>query len=390
MRLHKSHSVEASRAQPRRHHYRQIDGAFNRLARVDWLLVFAITGLVIIGTAMLYSAAGGNTSPWASRHLIRFGIGLALMLTIAFVGIQHCFKVSYFAYGLCFILLIVVELVGSGTGATRWLDIGIMRLQPSELMKVALILALARLLHNASIESSNRIHVLGPAILMILAPSALVLRQPDLGTAMLIVIGGIVLLFLGGVALRKFGIAAALACVVAPIAWFMLHDYQRSRILTFLQPDKDPLGAGYHILQSFIAMGSGGLFGKGWLKGTQAQLSFLPEKHTDFVFTMLGEELGLAGCVFVLLLFTVTIFRLYKIGLLAEARFTRLVALGVATTLFLYVFINVAMVMGLMPVVGVPLPFISFGGTAMLTLQVGLGVALAGAIDLKNPLQNMR
>jgi rod shape determining protein RodA len=375
---------------PYLHQNKESNSTLQRLSRIDWLIVFAVAGIALIGTAMLYSASGGSTTPWAGRHAIRFAVGMGLMLIIALVGMKPFFKVSYFAYGLCFLLLIVVEFVGSGSGATRWLDVGFMRLQPSELMKVALVLALARLLHNAGVESTNRFYILGPALLMILAPTVLILKQPDLGTAMLIVVGGVVLLFIGGVALRKFGIAATIACIAAPIAWFMLHDYQRSRILTFLQPDRDPLGSGYHILQSFIAMGSGGVFGKGWLKGTQAQLSFLPEKHTDFVFTMLGEELGMAGCIFVLILFSIIIFRLYRIGLLAEAKYGRLLAIGMATTLFLYVFINVAMVMGLMPVVGVPLPFISFGGTAMLTLQIGLGAALAVAVDLKDPMFRMR
>jgi rod shape determining protein RodA len=265
-----------------------------------------------------------------------------------------------------------------------------MRLQPSELMKIALILALARLLHDAGPDSADRLHVLGPAILLIAAPAALVLKQPDLGTAVLIVGGGVTILFMGGVAWWKFGIAGALTTAAAPVAWSLLHDYQKNRVLTFLEPERDPLGAGYHILQSMIAMGSGGVFGKGWLQGTQSHLSFLPEKHTDFVFTMLGEELGLAGGLFVLLLFAIAIARLHRISFMAESRFGRLTAMGVATTLFLYVFINVAMVMGLSPVVGVPLPFVSYGGTAMLTLQIGLGLALAVSVDRREPLSGPR
>ena len=238
--------------------------------------------------------------------------------------------------------------------------------------------------------ASASLHILGPALLLIAAPTALVLKQPDLGTAVLIVGGGVTILFMGGVAWWKFGIAGALGAAAAPIGWSLLHDYQKNRVLTFLEPERDPLGAGYHILQSMIAMGSGGTFGKGWLQGTQSHLSFLPEKHTDFVFTMLGEELGLAGGLFVLLLFAIAIGRLYRISFMAESRFGRLTAMGVATTLFLYVFINVAMVMGLAPVVGVPLPFVSYGGTAMLTLQIGLGLALAVSVDRRESLSGPR
>ncbi|MBT6312427.1 MAG: rod shape-determining protein RodA, partial [Alphaproteobacteria bacterium] len=210
------------------------------------------------------------------------------------------------------------------------------------------------------------------------------------GTAVLLCAGGVAILFLAGVAWWKFGIAAALAAGAAPIAWSFLHDYQRARVLTFMEPERDPLGAGYHIIQSMIALGSGGTFGKGWLQGTQSHLSFLPEKHTDFVFTMLGEELGLAGGLFVLALFALLIARIYRIAFLSESRFGRLLALGVGTTLFLYVAINVSMVMGLAPVVGVPLPFISYGGTAMLTLQIGLGLALAVAVDRSDPMEKNR
>ncbi len=361
-----------------------------RLARVDWLLVLAVTGIALIGAAMLYSAAGGSASPWAGRHGVRYGIGLAGMLAIAVLGLRRCFQLAYLGYGACFLLLILVALVGTGEGASRWIDIGFMRLQPSELMKVALILALARLFHGAGPDRSDRLHVLGPALLLIVAPAALVLKQPDLGTAALIVVGGVTVMFLAGVAWWKFALAGALGAAAAPVAWTFMHEYQRARVMTFLEPERDPLGTGYHILQSIIALGSGGAFGKGWLQGTQAHLSFLPEKHTDFVFTMLGEELGMAGGIFVLLLFALVIARLYRIGLMAESRFGRLTALGVATTLFLYVFVNIAMVMGLAPVVGVPLPFVSYGGTAMLTLQIGFGLALAVAVDRRASLDAPR
>lgn len=369
---------------------RRADDVLVRLARIDWLLVAAVTGIAVIGAAMLYSAAGGSFSPWAGRHAVRYAAGLVVMLAIAAMGMRRCFALAYFGYLGCFLLLILVAVIGTGAGAVRWIDLGFMRLQPSELMKIALVVALARLLHGAGTDTADRLHVLGPALLLIVAPAALVLKQPDLGTAALIAIGGTSILFFSGVAWWKFAAAGAALAGAAPVAWSFLHEYQRNRVLTFMDPERDPLGAGYHILQSMIALGSGGAFGKGWLQGTQARLSFLPEKHTDFVFTMLGEELGLAGGVFVLVLFAIVIARLYQIGLAAESRFGRLTALGVATTIFLYVFVNVAMVMGLAPVVGVPLPFVSYGGTAMLTLQIGLGLALAIGVDRRDPLEGGR
>ena len=361
-----------------------------RIARVDWLLVLTVSAIAGIGAAMLYSAGGGSATPWAGRHGVRYAVGLVIMLVLAFGGLRRWYSLAYLGYGACFLLLVVVEVAGSGSGATRWIDLGVMRLQPSELMKVALVLALARLLHEAGPDGADRLHVLGPALLLIAAPAMLVLKQPDLGTAVLLCAGGVAILFLAGVAWWKFGIAAALAAGAAPIAWSFLHDYQRARVLTFMEPERDPLGAGYHIIQSMIALGSGGTFGRGWLQGTQSHLSFLPEKHTDFVFTMLGEELGLAGGLFVLALFALLIARIYRIAFLSESRFGRLLALGVGTTLFLYVAINVSMVMGLAPVVGVPLPFVSYGGTAMLTLQIGLGLALAVAVDQTDPMENTR
>ncbi|MEQ9126131.1 MAG: rod shape-determining protein RodA, partial [Alphaproteobacteria bacterium] len=363
------------------------DDVVARLARVDWLLILLVTAIAAIGAGMLYSAADGHASPWAGRHAVRYGAGVVQMLAIAAFGARRCLKLAYPAYAACFLLLVMVEVAGTGDGSTRWIDVGFMRLQPSELMKVALVLALARLFHDFGADGADRLHVLAPALLMIAAPTALVLKQPDLGTAVLIAAGGGALLFFAGAAWWKFGLAGAAAAAAGPIAWSFLHDYQKARILTFLEPERDPLGSGYHILQSMIALGSGGAFGKGWLQGTQAHLAFLPEKHTDFVFTMLGEELGLAGGLFVLLLFALVIFRLYQIGLRAESRFGRLTALGVATMLFLYVFVNMAMVMGLAPVVGVPLPFVSYGGTAMLTLQLGFGLALAVAVDRSDPLE---
>jgi len=258
-------------------------------------------------------------------------------------------------------------------GAQRWINLGVIKLQPSELMKVGLTLALARYFHGVSSEDVRRIPCLFVPLVLIALPSALVLKQPDLGTALfLIMIGGAVF-FVAGVRLWKFGLALAAAGAAVPIVWSTLRTYQQKRILTFLDPESDPLGAGYHILQSKIALGSGGLFGKGFMQGSQSHLNFLPEKQTDFIFTMMAEEFGMAGGLLLLGLYILIMIYGFAIGLRSRTHFGRLLALGLTSMLFLYVFINIAMVMGLIPVVGVPLPLISYGGNAMLTLMIGIG-----------------
>jgi rod shape determining protein RodA len=276
------------------------------------------------------------------------------------------------------VLLVAVDVVGEiGMGAQRWIDLGIIQLQPSEVMKIAIVLALARYFHGASYEDVGRPIYLIVPILMILVPVALVMKQPDLGTAMMLLMVGGALFFLAGVRLWKFAvvIAAGIGCV--PVAWQFLHEYQRNRVLIFMNPESDPLGTGYHITQSKIALGSGGLMGKGFLMGTQSHLSFLPERQTDFIFTMLAEELGMVGGITLLLLYSLLIAYGLIIAMRCRNQFGRLVGLGVSTNMFLYVFINIAMVMGLIPVVGVPLPLISYGGTAMLTVLFGFGLVMS-------------
>ncbi len=349
----------------------------DKLARVSWGYVGAIVLLGAVGYAMLYSAAGGSHEPWAWRHAVRLATGVVIMLFVALVDPRLWFRVAYLAYGGAFAALVGVEIMGSlAKGAQRWIDLGFVQLQPSELMKVALVLALARYFHGATLPQVGRPFFLVPPVLMIAAPALLVLKQPDLGTTVMLVASGAVVLFLAGVRWWKFALVGAAAAGALPVIWGQLHDYQRERVLTFLDPGQDPLGAGYHIIQSQIALGSGGVWGKGFLEGTQAQLSFLPEKHTDFVFTMLAEEQGLVGALAVLALY----FGVFAMGLLFALRtrshFGRLVAAGASVTFFLYVVINVAMVTGLIPVVGVPLPLVSYGGTAMMTVMVGCGLAL--------------
>ena len=352
-----------------------------KLRALHWPLVGLLLAIGAVGYAMLYSAGGGSHGPWAWRHGLRLAVGFPLMLAVALIEPRFWFKLAYPCYGLVLAMLVAVDVLGEiNKGAQRWLDLGFMQLQPSELMKVALVLALARYFHAAYLPDLRRPWVLGPALLLILLPSALVLVQPDLGTAVTLLVSGAALLFMAGVPLWLFAAAGCLGAAVVPVLWANLHDYQRRRVFTFLDPEADPLGSGYHIIQSKIALGSGGFWGRGYLQGSQAQLSFLPEKHTDFAFTMLAEELGLVGALGVLLLFLLVILFGLAAAIRAPSQFGRLLAVGVVLNLFIYVAINVAMVTGLIPVVGVPLPLISYGGTAMLTLVVSLGLLLS--IDL--------
>jgi rod shape determining protein RodA len=327
---------------------------------------------------MLYSAAGGSPGPWAWRHGVRLALGFPLMVAVAMVDPRLWFRLSYPAYGAVLALLVGVDVLGEiSKGAQRWLDLGVLQLQPSELMKVAMVMALARYFHAAYLEDLRRPLVLLPALLLILLPCALVLVQPDLGTAATLLVSGTALLFMAGVRIWKFVAVGLAGAAALPVLWTHLHAYQRQRVFTFLDPESDPLGSGYHIIQSKIALGAGGLWGQGYLHGSQAQLSFLPEKHTDFAFTMLAEELGFAGAVSVLTLFLAAILLGLVVALRAPSQYGRLLAAGVVLNLFIYVAINVSMVTGLIPVVGVPLPLISYGGTAMLTLVLSLGLLLS-------------
>jgi rod shape determining protein RodA len=350
----------------------------DRMRGIRWGLVLLIAALSTIGFAMLYSAADGDFQPWAWRQMTRFAIALAAMIAVALIDQRTWFRAAYWIYAIALILVVVVDLHGTaGLGAQRWISIGGVELQPSEIMKLALVLALARYFHSRSSEDAERLRTLAVPALLIAVPTALVLKQPDLGTAMMLLATGAILLFLGGVGLRVFVAAALTAGVAAPLSWsLLLRDYQKTRLYTFLDPDRDPLGAGYHIMQSKIALGSGGLFGKGFLHGTQSHLSFLPEKQTDFIFTMIAEEFGLVGGVVLLLLYVVVIGYAFAIALRSRSEFGRLLGLGIAVNFFLYAFINMAMVMGLLPVVGVPLPLISYGGTALMTVMLGFGLLL--------------
>jgi rod shape determining protein RodA len=348
-----------------------------KLRFLNWPFVLVVVLVAASGYGMLYSAGGGAHAPWAWRHGLRFGGGLLVMLLVALIDVRLWYRCAYAIYGAALVALIAVEVAGdTAMGAQRWIDLGVFQLQPSEVMKIALVLALARYFHSAYLEEvGSSLHLIVP-LWMVLVPAALVLKQPDLGTAIMLIAGAAALFFLAGVRWWKFALLIGGVLGALPVIWQYLHGYQKQRVMTFLDPDRDPLGSGYHIIQSKIALGSGGVWGKGFLKGTQSQLSFLPEKQTDFAFTMLAEEAGLIGALALLFLLLVLTAYGFVFALRARSHFGRLLATGVASTFFLYVVINIAMVTGLIPVVGVPLPLISYGGTAMITVLFGFGLML--------------
>jgi len=349
-----------------------------KIADLNWGMILVLICIAGIGTLALFSAGGGSLDPWADRHAIRFGLGLLMLGAVAMVDIRFWMRWAYAAYAVALVLLILVPILGIvGMGARRWIDLGPFTIQPSEIMKITLVLALARYFHGCTLEEVGKFRWLLVPLVMIVAPVVLVMKQPDLGTALLLLAGSGIIFLLSGVRLWKFAVALLGGAAAIPVAWGLMHDYQRQRVLTFLDPDADPLGAGYHILQSKIALGSGGLFGKGFLEGTQSHLSFLPEKQTDFAFTNLAEEFGLVGAAVLIGLYLLLFAYGHAISLRARSQFGRLLAGGINGLVFLYVFINIAMVTGLVPVVGVPLPLVSYGGTAMMTILFGCGLMMS-------------
>ena len=350
-----------------------------KLGQIDWTLCLLLTAIAGIGGVMLYSIAGGSWSPWAARHLILYAVCFLLMVAMATVDLRVWFTLAYPIYGFGVLMLLAVALIGHSTlGAKRWLDIGPIRVQPSEFIKIGLVLALARFYHGLAAHRARwSWWLLGPAALIGL-PAALVAHQPDLGTAILIAVTGGLMMVLAGLSMRVVGVGLALVAIGVPLASkFVLKPYQNARLFTFLNPEADRSGAGYHIIQSEIALGSGGLLGKGLGLGTQSQLNFLPEKSTDFIFSSMAEELGFLGCATVLALYAAVIFLGLRTATIAHSHFGRLSASGVIITFALCVLINGAMVMGLAPVVGVPMPLLSFGGTVMITMMMGFAVVLS-------------
>ncbi|HEY2873787.1 MAG TPA: rod shape-determining protein RodA [Reyranella sp.] len=352
-------------------------GFGEKIWRINWGLLLVLTAIAAVGVVALYSAAGGRFDPWAGKHAMRYGVAFGLCLVVALIHPKIWLALAWPIYVFSMLLLVAVDVIGKiGMGAQRWLVLGPLQIQPSEIVKVAVILVLARYYHGLTRERAERFLYTLPPLMIIMAPVALVMVQPDLGTAMMVLLGGAALLFVAGVRIWMFLGAAVAAVGCLPFAWSFMHEYQRKRVLTFLDPDRDPLGAGYHITQSKIAIGSGGLFGKGFLKGTQSALNFLPEKQTDFIFTTFVEEWGMIGALVLLALFTLVLLWGFSIALRSQHHFGRLVALGVTSMMFLYVFINTSMVMGLLPVVGVPLPLVSNGGTAMVSVMFACGLLI--------------
>jgi rod shape determining protein RodA len=352
-----------------------------KLWRVHWIVLIVIALLGSIGVAALYSVSDGSFQPWAERHALRIALGIGLIIVLAVLPLRLWLGAAYPFYLLALALIMLVPVVGVvQMGARRWISMPGFQFQPSELMKIALIVALARYYQWLPPERVSRPLWVAVPLVMIALPTAFVIKQPDLGTAILFAAVGLSLMFLAGVHLGYFISGGVALAALLPVIWARLHDYQKRRVEIFLNPEKDPLGAGYHIMQSKIALGSGGLNGKGYMNGTQSQLDFLPEKHTDFIFTTFAEEMGFAGSVLLLVIYGVMILLLVAMSLRLRNQFSRLLVAGATIVLGLYVIVNIAMVTGMAPVVGVPLPLVSYGGTAMTTLMISIGLAMCAHV----------
>jgi rod shape determining protein RodA len=357
----------------------------NKFFRLSYSYIFLIILIAFIGTITLYSAANGNWEPWALKHILRFGLSLLLMFGMAMIDVRQYYKFAYIFYFITLFLLLGVEISGHiGMGAQRWINLGIFKIQPSELMKIGLVLFIARYFSSMTVQGIHATRGIITVIIFALLPVALIILEPDLGTAIMLLFTAVIMLFAVGVQWWKFALAGILTLTALPVAWSFLHEYQKNRVLTFLDPERDPLGTGYHIIQSKIAFGSGGLFGKGFLHGTQTHLNFLPEKHTDFIFTMFSEEFGMIGGLILLFINLLVLALGYLFAFRCRNYFARLVIIGLNTNYFLYIFINISMVMGLLPVVGVPLPLISYGGTVMFSIMASFGIILCMSINSNN------
>lgn len=338
--------------------------------------------LGVVGIVSLYSAANGNISPWAIRQVMYLAIGILIYMAITAFDIKFMYRLVWPFYAGCIVLLIAVHLIGHvGMGAQRWLDFGFIKLQPSELMKLATILALARYYHAIDPHQIGRFHTLLIPAGIIALPFLLIITQPNLGTGLTLIFGSVATLFVAGVSIWIFIAAGAAMAAAIPIIWMMLHPYQKERVMTFLNPENDPLGTGFHIMQSKIALGSGGFFGKGYLQGTQSHLNFLPEKHTDFIFTLWVEEWGMFGALILFIVLGFVFAYGFWISMRCRHLFGRLVAFGLTVNYSVYVFVNVAMVMGLIPVVGIPFPPLSYGGTSLLAVMIGFAMIQVCHID---------
>ena len=348
-----------------------------KLKKLNFLFIFIIILLSIIGFFALYSAANGNFDPWAKKQIIRFSLAFIVLVIIALMDIKIFYKHAYTIFFLCLLLLVSVEIVGTfGLGAKRWIRIFGINAQPSEFIKISIILALSKYYHDLRFDRIGKITNLLIPLFIIFIPFLLVLIQPDLGTSVMILLLGISIMFIAGIRIWKFFFGLIVSFIALPLFWNNLKLYQQKRILAFINPESDPLGAGYHLIQSKIALGSGGLTGKGYLQGTQSYLEYLPEKQTDFIFTLIGEEFGFLGLIFLLVLFIFILILSYYIGYKSNHVFGRILSAGVGINIFLYVFSNTSMVTGLIPVVGVPLPLVSYGGTALLSVMISFGLLM--------------
>ena len=357
---------------------------WQKIKELDYILLTSVFLLSILSLFVMYSTDGGEILFHTKSHFSKLIIFFPLMIFIAFFNIKWWHNLSYLFYFAVILLLIYVSFFGiMSSGSRRWMDLYLFNLQPSELMKIAIILCLAKYYHRIKIENVNSITSIMTVVTIILIPIIMVLSQPDLGTSILIAASGLIVLWLGGVKIKYFIYSFIVFLISLPFIISFLKPYQKLRILTFLDPDRDPLGAGYQIIQSKIAIGSGGLDGKGFLKGTQSYLDFLPEKHTDFIFTLFSEEFGFIGSVALLILYSIIIIRILRIGAISRSNFSRLFCFGFAFAIFIYIVVNLSMVLGLLPIVGSPLPIMSYGGSSMLATMIGFGIVLSAKINHK-------
>ncbi len=362
---------------------------FDKLKAVDYFLIIIVAIIGLISVFSIYSTESGNFSFYTKNHLTRFIVFFFMFLVLSFVRVSVWYRQAYIFYILGILLLLLVIFFGiSVSGSKRWINFFIMNLQPSELMKIAIIVCFARYYHRIQSSDIQSYKYLLQPIILLLIPCYLVITQPDLGTAILIAGSGLAIIWLAGLNLKYFIYSGLILLVSLPFVISILKPYQKSRILTFFNPDRDPLGAGYQIIQSKIAIGSGGLLGKGFLQGTQSYLEFLPEKHTDFIFTLFSEEFGFVGSMVLILLYTLLIYRIIRIGFSSRSFFAKLYCFGFASGLFLYIFVNIAMVVGLLPIVGAPLPIMSYGGSSMLSIMLGLSIVMSCKIYSRDPIGN--
>ena len=361
----------------------------DKLKAVDYFLIIIVAIIGSMSVFSIYSTESGNFSFYTKNHLTRFLVFFSMFLVLSFVRVSVWYRQAYIFYILGILLLLLVIFFGiSASGSKRWINFFIMNLQPSELMKIAIIVCFARYYHRIQSSDIQSYKYLLQPIILLLIPCYLVITQPDLGTAILIAGSGLAIIWLAGLNLKYFVYSGLILLVSLPFVISFLKPYQKSRILTFFNPDRDPLGAGYQIIQSKIAIGSGGFLGKGFLQGTQSYLEFLPEKHTDFIFTLFSEEFGFVGSMVLILLYALLIYRIIRIGFSSRSFFAKLYCFGFASALFLYIFVNIAMVVGLLPIVGAPLPIMSYGGSSMLSIMLGLSIVMSCKIYSRDPIGN--